>query len=84
MNMTRNGKIGLLPKAVPRTGQPPVVPSKRDTHRDGAPIGSPESRDGPKGKGFWLHSIMGRHGDALRLVLADTAALRKFIRVNPG
>ena len=39
---------------------------------------------GPAGKGFWLHSVMGRRGDALRLVRADTAALRKFIRVNPG
>ena len=38
----------------------------------------------PTGKGFWLHSVMGRRGDALRLVLADTAALRKFIRVNPA
>ena len=38
----------------------------------------------PTGKGFWLHSIMGRRGDALRLVRADTAALRKFIRVDPG
>jgi hypothetical protein len=36
---------------------------------------------GPTGKGFWLHSVMGRRGDALRLVRADTAALRKFIRV---
>ena len=84
MNEAPKAKIGRLPKAVPRTGQPPVVPSKRDTHRDGAPIGSPESRDGPKGKGFRLHPGMGWRGDALRLVLADTAALRKFIRVDPG
>ena len=38
----------------------------------------------PMGKGFRLRPLMGRRGDVLRLVRADTAALRKSIRANPG
>ena len=36
---------------------------------------------GKAGKGFGLPSVVGRWGDALRLVRADTAAFRKFIRL---
>ena len=55
-------------------------------------VRQPDGEDAcPTGKGFWLHSIMGRRGDALRLVRADTAAPREIyptisglIRVNPA